>query len=216
MPAMTDTPVRESDADPVLSRMFSEADPLALFDAWFDEAKAGEVNDPDAMALATVDAEGLPDVRMVLLKGHGEDGFRFFTHEGSAKGRELAGAPKAALCLHWKSLRRAVRVRGPVERLPPADADAYFSSRARRSRLGALASAQSQPLDSRATLERRVAELEREYADVDPPRPQTWGGYRVVPSAIEFWLDGPNRLHDRRRFTRAEPGAPWESVRLWP
>ncbi len=202
--------------DAVLDRMFSEADPLALFEAWLGEAKASEVNDPDAMALATVDADGLPDVRMVLLKGHGPDGFRFFTHEGSAKGRELAGDPKAALCLHWKSLRRAVRVRGPVERLPPADADAYFASRAKRSRIGALASAQSRPLDSRGTLERRVAELEAEYADRDPPRPATWGGYRVVPSAIEFWLDGPNRLHDRRLFTRAGQDAAWKSTRLWP
>ena len=200
----------------VLDRMFAEPDPLALFSAWFEEARAAEVNDPDAMSLATVDADGLPDVRMVLLKGHGPDGFRFFTHEGSAKGRELAGDPKAALCLHWKSLRRSVRVRGPVVRLPASDADAYFATRAKRSRIGALASAQSQPLDSRDTLERRVAELEREYADRDPPRPASWGGYRVVPQAVEFWLDGPNRLHDRRRFTRADAAAAWESTRLWP
>lgn len=202
--------------DAVLDALFAEPDPFALFAVWFGEAKEAEVNDPDAMALATVDADGLPDVRMVLLKGHGPDGFRFFTHEGSAKGRELAGDPRAALCLHWKSLRRAVRVRGPVERLPPADADAYFASRAKRSRIGALASAQSQPLDSRATLERRVADLEAEYADRDPPRPATWGGYRVVPIAIEFWLDGPNRLHDRRLFTRAAPDAGWVGARLWP
>ena len=200
----------------VLEHMFAEADPFALFDAWLEEAKAAEVNDPDAMALATVDADRLPDVRMVLLKGHGPDGFRFFTHEGSAKGRELADEPKAALCLHWKSLRRQVRVRGPVERLPDADADAYFATRAKRSRIGALASVQSRPLDSRATLERRVAELEAEYADRDPPRPATWGGYRVAPVAIEFWLDGPNRLHDRRLFTRPAAGAAWESMRLWP
>ena len=200
----------------VLERMFAEPDPSILFDGWMEEAKDAEINDPDAMALATVDADGLPDVRMVLLKGHGPDGFRFFTHEGSAKGRELAGDPKAALCLHWKSLRRSVRVRGPVQRLPPADADAYFASRAKRSRIGALASEQSRPLDSRGTLERRVAELEAEYADRDPPRPATWGGYRVVPSTIEFWLDGPNRLHDRRLFTRAGPDGDWESTRLWP
>ena len=205
-----------TDASAVLDRMFAEPDPLALFDAWLDEAKAAEVNDPDAMALATVDADGLPDVRMVLLKGHGPDSFRFFTHEGSAKGRELAAQPRAALCLHWKSLRRQVRVRGPVERLPDADADAYFATRAKRSRLGALASAQSRPLESRSVLERRVAELEAEYADRDPPRPAHWGGYRVVPSAIEFWLDGPNRLHDRRLFTRAASGAAWASERLQP
>ncbi len=205
-----------ADASAVLDRMSAEADPFALFDAWFEEAKGAEVNDPDAMALATVDADGLPDVRMVLLKGRGPDGFRFFTHEGSAKGRELAAAPKAALCLHWKSLRRQVRVRGPVERLPPADADAYFATRARRSRIGALASAQSQPLADRATLERRVAALDAEYEGRDPPRPATWGGYRVVPLAVEFWLDGPNRLHDRRLFTRAAPGVAWESLRLWP
>ena len=206
----------DADADPVLSRMFAEPDPFALFDAWLVEARGNEINDPDAMALATVDADGLPDVRMVLLKGHGADGFRFYTHERSAKGRELSDHPKAALCLHWKSLRRAVRMRGPVERLPDPDADAYFASRARRSRLGALASDQSQPLDSRATLERRVAELERQYADREPPRPPTWGGYRVVPVAIEFWLDGPNRLHDRRRFSREGPADDWRSVRLFP
>ena len=216
---MTDAPAADSAADPaadVLRRMFAEPDPFALFDEWFEAARCAELNDPDAMSLATVDADGLPNVRMVLLKGHGPDGFRFFTHEGSAKGRELAGGPKAALCLHWKSLRRAVRVRGPVERLPDADADAYFASRARRSRLGALASEQSRPLDSRETLERRVAELEAEYAGREPPRPPTWGGYRVAPTAIEFWLDGPNRLHDRRRFTRPAPDGPWERTRLWP
>ena len=202
--------------DPVLQRMFAEPDPIALFAEWLDAAAAAEPNDPDAMALATVDADGLPDVRMVLLKGHGPDGFRFFTHEASAKGRELEAEPKAALCLHWKSLRRQVRIRGPVDRLPDADADAYFASRAKRSRLGALASLQSRPLDSRATLERRVAELEAEYADRDPPRPPSWGGYRVAPLAIEFWRDGPNRLHDRRLFVRQGPGAAWTSSRLWP
>ena len=204
-----------TDAAAVLAHMFAEPDPFVLFDAWMAEARGSEVNDPDAMSLATVDADGLPDVRMVLLKGYGPDGFRFFTHEGSAKGRELADNPRAALCLHWKSLRRSVRLRGPVERLPPAAADAYFATRAKRSRLGALASEQSQPLDSRGTLERRVAALEAQYADRDPPRPATWSGYRVAPVAIEFWLDGPNRLHDRRRFTPDGVDG-WSAVRLQP
>ena len=196
--------------------MFEATDPFALFQAWFDEAKASELNDPDAMSLATVDAQGLPDVRIVLLKAHGPDGFVFYTNGQSAKGRELADHPKAALALHWKSLRRQVRARGAVEPVGAAQSDAYFASRSRDSRLGAIASDQSRPLADRATLERRAAEAAARYEGRDPPRPEHWGGFRVVPTAIEFWKDGANRLHDRRLFTRETPGAPWASTRLYP
>jgi pyridoxamine 5'-phosphate oxidase len=196
--------------------LFAAADPFALFEAWFAEAQASEPNDPDAMALATVDASGAPDVRIVLLKGHGPEGFVFYTNRQSAKGRELAANPVAALALHWKSLRRQVRVRGPVSPATDAMSDAYFATRSRQSRLGAAASDQSRPLDSRETLERRAAELEARYAGQEPPRPEHWGGYVVTPLAIEFWRDGAHRLHDRRLFTRADAAAPWESVRLYP
>jgi pyridoxamine 5'-phosphate oxidase len=196
--------------------LFDEADPFALFEAWFAEAKASEPNDPDAMALATVDAVGRPDVRMVLLKGRGPDGFVFYTNDESAKGRELAGMPQAAFVMHWKSLRRQVRVRGPVSRVSAADADAYFASRGRESRLGAIASEQSRPLESREALEARAAEVARRYEGVDPPRPAHWGGYRITPLEIEFWRDGAHRLHDRRLFARIAPGEAWSSTRLYP
>ena len=203
-------------SDPVVARVFSEPDPFLLFAEWLAEASASEPNDAEAMTLATVDAEGLPDARIVLCKGHGADGFDFYTNDESAKGRELSAAPRAALVWHWKSLRRQVRVRGAVVRLPSVAADAYFATRALRSRIGAIASDQSRPLDSREALERRADSLEREYAGREPPRPPHWGGYRVVPLAIEFWRDGAFRLHDRRRFTRAAPGESWESARLYP
>ena len=184
--------------------MFETADPFALFEAWFAEAKAGEPNDPDAMTLATVDASGAPDARIVLLKAHGPEGFVFYTNRQSAKGQELAAHPAAALVLHWKSLRRQVRVRGPVSLASDGMSDAYFASRSRASRLSAIASEQSRPLDSRETLERFAAEVGKRYEGADPPRPPHWGGYVVTPLAIEFWRDGAHRLHDRRLFTRAD------------
>lgn len=191
-------------------------DPFGLFAAWFAEAKAAEINDPEAMALATVDPSGLPDVRMVLLKGADERGFVFYTNDESAKGAELSSMPKAAMVLHWKSLRRQVRVRGPVERVVPAEADAYFASRSRPSQLGAWASEQSRPLDTRETFEARYAEIEKRFDGKDVPRPVHWGGYRIVPVQIEFWMDRPYRLHDRIRFTRASAESPWQKTRLYP
>lgn len=190
------------------------ADPFRLFGEWLAEAGATEPNDPNAMALATVDETGLPDVRMVLLKGFDRRGFVFYTNLDSRKGQELGAQPKAALCLHWKTLRRQVRVRGPVERVSDAEADEYYASRPRGSRIGAWASRQSQPLDSRATLERRVDELHAEFPGDDIPRPSFWTGTRIVPSEIEFWQDGEFRLHDRFRFTRAGDG--WSVARLYP
>jgi len=201
----------------LISRDFTDsADPFGLFNAWFAEAKAAEPNDPDAMALATVDASGLPDVRMVLLKQADERGFVFYTNEQSAKGGELASNPKAALVLHWKSIRRQVRVRGAVERVTGAEADSYFASRSRESRIGAAASDQSRPLDSRKTFEARIAELQKKFEGKDVPRPAHWGGYRIVPSEIEFWHDRPHRMHDRIRFTRERTGGTWNKTRLYP
>ena len=178
------------------------------------DAEASEPNDPNAMALATVDENGLPDVRMVLLKGADERGFVFYTNTESAKGVELATTPKAALVLHWKSLRRQVRVRGPVTRVSDAEADAYFASRPRDSRIGAWASQQSRPLESRAAFEAAIAEIDARFAGGDVPRPAYWTGFRVAPVQIEFWRDRPFRLHDRIRFVRAGEG--WERTRLFP
>lgn len=201
----------------LISGDFTEStDPFGLFAAWFAEAKAAEINDPEAMALATVDPSGLPDVRMVLLKDADARGFVFYTNDESAKGAELSSMPKAALVLHWKSLRRQVRVRGPVERVSAAEADAYFASRSRPSQLGAWASEQSRPLDARATFEARYAAIEKRFDGKDVPRPAHWGGYRIVPVQIEFWMDRPYRLHDRIRFTRESAGAAWQKMRLYP
>jgi pyridoxamine 5'-phosphate oxidase len=201
----------------LISRDFADsADPFELFNAWFAEAKKAEPNDPDAMALATVDATGLPDVRMVLLKAAGERGFVFYTNEESVKGGELASNPKAALVLHWKSTRRQVRVRGLVERVTAAEADAYFASRSRDSQIAASASDQSRPLDSRKTFEARVAELRKKFEGKDVPRPAHWGGYRIIPSEIEFWQNGPHRMHDRVLFSRAGAGGTWSKTRLYP
>ncbi|NWG25517.1 MAG: pyridoxamine 5'-phosphate oxidase [Pseudorhodoplanes sp.] len=196
---------------------FTEADePYALFEAWFEDAKAKEPADPNAMALATVDGEGLPDVRMVLLKGFDERGFVFFTNTTSAKGRELAVQPKAALLFHWKSLNRQVRVRGPVEPVTTEEADAYFATRPRQAQIGAWASQQSAPLESRFAFEKAIALYAAKYAVGDVPRPPHWSGYRIVPLAIEFWHDRPFRLHDRIVFRRADERAPWTKTRLYP
>lgn len=190
-------------------------DPFELFDTWFAEARAGEPNDPEAMALATADADGQPSVRMVLLKGHGPSGFIFYTNDGSDKGRQIAANPKAALLFHWKSLRRQVRIEGAVERVTAAEADVYFASRGRDSRLGAWASDQSRPLDRRETFEARVAEAATRFEGGEVPRPPHWGGYRVVPDQIEFWEDRSARLHHRRRFV-ARSGGGWDEGLLYP
>jgi len=189
-------------------------DPLALFDQWFAEARASEPNDPEAMALATSDPSGQPSVRMVLLKGHGPAGFVFYTNEQSAKGGQLAGNPRAALLFHWKTLRRQVRIEGPVERVSDSDADVYFATRARDSQLGAWASDQSQPLDSRETFERRFADLWQMFDGQDVPRPPHWSGCRVIPERIGFWTDRPHRLHERRLFVREGDG--WREGLLYP
>src|SRR5258708_14481643 len=180
-------------------------EPLELFREWFAQAKAHEPNDPEAMALASVDAEGLPDVRMVLLKHVDHEGFTFYTNLESAKGEELEGNPKAALCFHWKSLRRQVRVRGPVTRVTDPEADAYFATRAKDSQIGAWASRQSRPLEGRFALEREIARYAAKHALQKVPRPAHWSGFRVQPLQIEFWRDRPFRLPDRLPYRRAPP-----------
>lgn len=200
-----------------MSDFTAATEPFALFAAWLKEAEASEINDPNGMALATVDPDGLPDVRMVLMKDFDEDGIVFYTNYGSAKGRELLANPKAAVLFHWKSLRRQVRVRGPVEQVTAAEADAYFATRARHSRLGAWASKQSQPLESRFALEKSVATLAAKYAIGEIPRPEHWSGFRIKPTQIEFWKDGAFRLHDRVVFRRDVPGVgDWSRERLYP
>jgi pyridoxamine 5'-phosphate oxidase len=196
---------------------FTEADePWRLFSAWFEEAVRREPADPNAMALATIDAEGVPNVRMVLLKGVDDRGFVFYTNRDSTKGREMSGAPRAALVFHWKSLTRQVRVRGMVEPVTEAEADAYFATRPRLTQIGAWASRQSAPLESRLAFEKAVALYTAKHIVGPVPRPPFWSGYRVVPQAIEFWHDRPFRLHDRIEFRRAGPDAPWTKTRLYP
>jgi pyridoxamine 5'-phosphate oxidase len=189
-------------------------DPIALFQEWLDSATESEPNDPTAMTLATVDAEGRPAARIVLLKGVDQRGFVFYTNHNSRKGQDLATHKTAALCFHWKSLRRQVRVEGAVETVTPQEADAYFKTRAHISQLGAWASDQSRPLDSRKTLEARLEAARVRFAGDDVPRPPNWSGYRVLPHRIEFWRDQPFRLHDRILFSRTQEG--WDTERLYP
>lgn len=189
-------------------------DPFALFASWFAEAREKELNDPDAMALATTTPDGRPSVRMVLLKGHGPEGFAFYTNLDSRKGEELEANPHAAICLHWKSLRKQVRAEGQIKRVGDEEADAYFASRARDSRLGAWASDQSRPLDTRETFERRFEEVKARFDGQDVPRPPRWSGFRLVPERIEFWADRKFRLHERRLFTRTSDG--WSEGLLYP
>jgi len=190
------------------------ADAFALFDIWFAEAREAEINDSNAMALATAGADGQPHVRMVLLKGHGPDGFVFYTNEQSDKGEQLRENARAALLFHWKALRRQVRIEGAIERVNDNDADGYFATRSRDSQLGAWASDQSRPLQTREAFESRFEEISRRFTGQDVPRPDHWGGYRVIPDRIEFWSDRPHRLHERRLFTRE--GDTWTEGLLYP
>ena len=194
---------------------FTEAgEPFALFGSWMAEAEKSEINDPNGLALATVDEDGMPNLRMVLLKGRDERGFVFYTNFESAKGRELLASRKAAMLFHWKSLRRQIRIRGNVEIVTDSEADEYYASRPRQSRLGAWASKQSRPLDSRFALEKAVATVAAKYPIGDIPRPAHWSGFRVIPEEIEFWKDGAFRLHDRIKFVRDGDG--WQKTRLYP
>jgi len=196
---------------------FTQADePMRLFAAWFQDATKSEPRDPNALALATVDASGQPNVRMVLLKGADERGFVFYTNTGSRKGQELDGQGKAAMVFHWKSLNRQVRVRGPVERVSDAEADAYFTTRPKQAQIGAWASKQSTPLESRLAFEKAIALYAAKFAIGEVPRPPNWSGYRIVPMTIEFWQDRPFRLHDRIEFHRNAPDQPWIKTRLYP
>ncbi len=203
-------------ADDEAGDLFAHQDPFALFANWLRMANKKEPNDANAMCLATVDADGMPDARMVLLKDFDDQGFVFYTNTQSAKGRELTTDPKAALVFHWKSIRRQVRVRGDIQPVSDAEADEYFASRARDSRIGAWASKQSQELESRFALEKRVAKKAAKFGLGKVPRPPFWSGYRLAPTQIEFWRDRPFRLHDRLVFLRANPSTHWSTKRLYP
>jgi pyridoxamine 5'-phosphate oxidase len=198
-----------------LSSLLS-ADPFTLFTEWLSDARRTEINDPNAMTLATVGLDGAPDARIVLLKGQDPRGLVFYTNYESRKGEELSADPRATLVFHWKSLQRQIRVEGQVERVTPEEADAYFASRPQLSKVGAWASEQSRPLTERAELERRLAEAEARFAGADVPRPPHWSGFRLVPRRLEFWREMPYRLHDRLVFTRSAPGEPWSTGRLFP
>lgn len=207
----------DTPAELISSDFSGENDPFALFSAWFEEAKQKELNDPNAVALATVDDDGLPNVRMVLMKDFDARGFVFYTNFTSAKGREILVSKKAAMCFHWKSLRRQVRIRGAVEIVRDVEADAYFASRPRGSRIGAWASKQSHPLESRFVLEKAIAQFGVKYAIGDIPRPQWWSGFRILPREIEFWHNRSFRLHDRIVFECADDNVQgWTKTRLYP
>ncbi len=196
---------------------FTQADePFRLFEHWLKEAAASEPRDPTAMTLATIDAEGMPNARMVLLKGTDDRGFVFYSNTESQKGRELDRDPRAALVFYWKSLNRQIRIRGPVEKVTTQEADAYFASRPKQAQIGAWASQQSRPLESRLAFEKAVALYAAKYALGDVPRPAYWFGYRILPMVIEFWQDRPFRLHDRIEFRRADTSGPWNKTRLYP
>lgn len=221
-PVIPPSPTREEYAEHYAAALaangdetiFDRAEPVGLFIDWLADARGAEPNDPNAMALSTVDADGAPDCRMVLLKDVDGRGFTFYSNRDSAKGEQLASAPRAALLFHWKALRRQVRVRGTIEPVTAAEADAYFASRARESRIGAWASDQSRPLDSRAALEAAVVRETTRFEGGEVPRPEHWTGWRLVPDRVEFWRDRPFRLHDRLRFERS--GESWNRTRLWP
>ncbi|MEJ8571640.1 pyridoxamine 5'-phosphate oxidase [Microbaculum marinum] len=209
--------VTDSTAEGLISGDFMEAaEPFDLFGDWLAEATRSEINDPTAVALATVDPDGMPNVRMVLMRGHDPRGFVFFTNYESAKGREILAAGKAAMGFHWKSLRRQVRIRGPVEPVSAEEADEYFQTRPRGSRIGAWASKQSRPLESRHALEKAVARYTAKFAVGEIPRPDYWSGFRIRPVEIEFWRDGMFRLHDRLVFCRDTPDGAWSKQRLYP
>ncbi len=211
----SDSSRKDQSAPGLITGDFTEAgEPWALFDAWMKEASASEPEDPNAMQIATVDDTGMPDVRTVLLKGVDARGFVFYTNTQSAKGRQLLAHPKAALVFHWKSLRRQVRARGPITRVSDEEADAYFQSRPRDSRIGAWASQQSRPLESRFALEKAVARYAAQYLIGEVPRPPHWTGFRLAPEYLEFWQDKPFRLHDRVVFSKADNG--WHQTRLYP
>jgi pyridoxamine 5'-phosphate oxidase len=213
---MTDTTSMKHQT-PLTSGDFTAADePFALFEGWLNEAIKSEPNDPNAMALATVDPDGLPDVRMVLMKGFDTEGFVFYSHIASQKGRELAANPKAALLFHWKSLRRQVRIRGNVTPVTEAEADAYFATRPKQAQIGAWASKQSQELESRLAFEQAIAKVAAKHMIGEVPRPPGWSGWRITPSRIEFWHDRPFRLHDRIEFRRDAAGQKWSKTRMYP
>jgi pyridoxamine 5'-phosphate oxidase len=211
---VTDQPEKTESDDP--ADWAAVGDPFRLFHEWLNKAKETEINDPNGVALSTADASGFPDVRMVLLKDADERGFVFYTNLGSVKGQELAENPRAALCFHWKSLRRQVRVRGHVTPVTAEEADAYFASRHRESQSGAWASRQSRPLETRFELEKEVARYAAKFGLGKVPRPAHWSGFRIAPVRIEFWRDRPFRLHDRLVFVRPEPEGDWQTMKLFP
>lgn len=213
---MTEMKTKDFYNGPQAGDFSNSEEPFALFETWMDEAVRHEINDPNAMALATVDSDGLPNVRIVLLKDADLSGFVFYTNFESTKGEELLANPKAALCFHWKSLRRQVRARGIIEVVGDSEADSYFASRPRGSRLGAWASQQSRPLESRFALEKAVAKYTAKYGLGEIPRPGYWSGFRMVPVEFEFWHDRPFRLHDRIVFCREDAQSNWSKTRLYP